>query len=186
MPETNTTDALTTIVKALTPLNSEERHRTVDAAMLFLGETAKAAPPVHVAADAGKGHEDGGYPPAVIGWMKQYDVSGEELDQVFHFNGDGSFAIHDVPGKSKREKTLHTYVLAGVGRYLTTNERAFDDKLARGFCETIGCYDPANHAAFLRDKGPEFSGDKNKGYSVTNVGVKRAATLIKELAGAAK
>jgi hypothetical protein len=105
---------------------------------------------------------------------------------VFHFNDDGTFDIHDAPGKSKKEKTLNTYILTGVGKYLTTKTRDFDDSMARGFCESIGCYDPANHASHLKNKGSEFSGDKNKGYSLTNVGVKRGAALVKELAGAVK
>jgi hypothetical protein len=176
MPATDTTAVLMTIVKALTPLSSEERNRTVDAAMLFLGETTKALN------DSGAGS----YPARVDAWMKQYGVSAKELDRVFHFNADGSFAIHDSPGKSKRDKTLHTYILVGIGNFLTTNDRAFDDKLARRFCKTIGCYDAPNHAAFLRNKGPEFSGDKSKGYSLTKIGVKRSAALVKELARAAK
>ena len=91
-----------------------------------------------------------------------------------------------MPGRSKKEKTLNAYILTGLGRFLTKNDRVFDDALARGFCETIGCYDPANHAAHLKDKGPEFTGDKSRGYSVTNLGIKRGAALVKEHAGAAK
>jgi hypothetical protein len=118
--------------------------------------------------------------------MKKHDISEEELDQVFHFGEDGSFVIHDVPGKSSREKTLATYALTGVGTFLTTNQRAFDDSTARGFCETIGCYDRTNHSKHLKEKHPEFTGDKSKGYSLTNPGLKRGAALVKELAGATK
>ena len=187
MPDADSTNALTAIIKALTPLASEERRRTVDAAMLFLGEPATTA---DVGRDVAKGTTHNsiaeGYPPAATRWLKQHDMSAEELDQVFHFNPDGSFEIHDAPGKSKKEKTLNTYTLTGLGSMLTTGERSFDDSLARGFCETIGCYDPANHAAYLKDKGAEFSGDKARGYSLTNVGVKRGTALVKELAGAGK
>jgi hypothetical protein len=186
MPDTDTTNALTTIIKALTPLKSNERHRIVDAAMLFLGETSVSTERGAEAADAQKEVGDGNYPAGARTWMKQNGVSAEELDMVFHFGSDGTFDIHDAPGKSKKEKTLNTYILTGLGRYLTTSERGFEDSLARGFCETIGCYDPANHAAHLKDKGAEFSGDKSKGYTLTNVGVKRGAALVKEVAGAAK
>jgi hypothetical protein len=63
----------------------------------------------------------------------------------------------------------------------------FENAMARGFCEKIGCYDQANHAVHLKkNKGGEFSGDKNKGYTLTSVGMKRGAALVKELAGAAK
>lgn len=190
MPDTDTnatTAALTTVIEALKPLGSEDRHRTVDAAMTFLGETAKVAPARRKAGTTGASEDagDGSYPAAVGKWMEKYEISGEELDQVFHFKDDGSFEIHDVPGRSKKEKTLNTYILTGVGQFLTTNERAFDDSTARAFCERMACYDPANHAVHLKRKHPEFSGDKKKGYSLTNVGVKRGAELVKELAGAA-
>lgn len=182
MASTDTTSALTSIINILTPLTSEDRHRTVNAAMLFLGETVKAPGP----AGTGKGVGEGSNPGAVGAWMTQYGVSQDQMDQVFHFNNDGSFSIHDAPGRSKKEKTLNTYILTGLGKFLMTNDRAFDNSMARGFCETIGCVDPGNHAAYLKNKGPEFSGDKNKGYSLTNVGVKRGAALVKELASAAK
>jgi hypothetical protein len=182
-----TTTALTTIISVLTPLNSEERHRTVDAAMLFLGETARLPARKREAAAEGdaRGAMDGDYTEKIQKWMEKYSVSPGELDQVFHFHDDGTFDIHGAPGRSKKEQTLNTYILTGLGKFLTTSDRTFDDATARGFCETIGCYDPANHAAHLKSKGPEFSGDKKKGYSLTNAGVSRGAALAKELAGGA-
>jgi hypothetical protein len=194
MSDTETTDALTQIIKVLTPLKSEDRRRTVAAAMLFLGETAEPTPaggaPAErktAAAGAGNGAGDSSYPAAASKWMEQQGISSEELDRVFHFKDDGTFDIHDVPGKSRRVKTLNTYILTGVGKSLVSNDRTFPDSMARDFCEKIGCYDKANHAAHLKNhKGAEFSGDKNKGYSLTNIGMKHGAALVKELAGAAE
>ncbi len=110
MASTDTTSALTSIINILTPLTSEDRHRTVNAAMLFLGETVKAPGP----AGTGKGVGEGSNPGAVGAWMTQYGVSQDQMDQVFHFNNDGSFSIHDAPGRSKKEKTLNTYILTGL------------------------------------------------------------------------
>jgi hypothetical protein len=46
MPENDSTGALTKIIEVLKPLTSEDRHRAVEAAMIFLGEkTTKAAEP---------------------------------------------------------------------------------------------------------------------------------------------
>jgi hypothetical protein len=67
-----------------------------------------------------------------------------------------------------------------------TGDRGFQDSSARSLCEILGCYDGPNHAKYLKAKGADFSGDKTKGYSLTKVGEKRAAELVKELAGAAK
>ena len=70
MAENSTTSALTTIINALQALTSEERHRTVDAAMLFLGENSastqrKPPKPAQVEIDAA-------YPPAVSEWMGKH------------------------------------------------------------------------------------------------------------------
>ena len=98
-----------------------------------------------------------------------------------------TFDIHDVPGKSKKEKTLNTYILTGLGTFLATSQKDFDDAVAREFCQTIGCYDNANHAAHLKDfKGSELTGNKNKGYTITKPGIKKGAALVKELAGGMK
>jgi hypothetical protein len=187
MGQAEVTDALTSIVKVLTPLTSDERRRTVDAAMMFLGEGGPTPSP------KGRTNEDDGGHAGAAGtsstaksWMKQNDVTQDELDHVFNFSGDGTFEIIDAPGKSKKEKSLNTYVLTGLGWFLATGERTFDDATARSTCEKIGCYDAANHASYLKDRGNEFTGDKTKGYSMTNPGIKRGAALVKEVASGAK
>ncbi len=120
--------------------------------------------------------------------MEQNNVSIEELEQVFHIETDGgTFEIHDVPGKSKKDKTLNTYILTGLGQFLATNAKAFEDALARQFCVEIGCYDRANHATHINKyKGSELSGNISKGFTITGTGLKRGAALVKEFVGAAK
>jgi hypothetical protein len=185
--QADTAAALTTIIAALTPLNSEQRKRTVGAAMIFLGETHIAKESSQLGGAEVDNDGDGtGLPANVQRWMKQNGVSADELEQVFQFNGDGTFDLLDAPGKTKKEKMLNTYVLAGLGKFLTTNDRNFDEATARTYCKTFGCYDQANHAAHMRDRGNEFTGDKSTGYTLTNPGVKRGAALVKELVGAGK
>jgi hypothetical protein len=182
---TDTTIALTKIIEALTPLQADERRRTVDAAMTFLGEPVKAAPGARKPG-TGEGDSGGDHPATASKWMETSGVTPEQLDQVFHFGGDGKFDILDAPGTTKKDQTLNTYILTGLGTYLATGNRAFDDATARGFCVKIGCYDAANHATHLKEKHPEFSGDKKTGYTLTTVGTKRGAALVKELAGVTK
>ena len=187
--------ALTKIIEVLQPLSSDERHRTMNAAMLFLGISAA---PTHQARDAAPNRNPAGddepdsddldgaaYSPQIKKWMRQNNVTSDELDRAFQFHADGTFDIHDVPGKSKKEQTLNTYIMTGLGRYLATGERGFDDATARQICEDVGCYDQANHATHLKTKGAEFSGDKSRGYILSNVGIKRGAALVKELAAGA-
>jgi hypothetical protein len=184
--------ALTQMISILERLKPEDRRRTVAAAMLFLGEptapiSVRTAPAGPETANAAAGIGDGSYSVAVSRWMDQYGISPGELDRVFHIGDDGTFDIHDVPGRSKKEQTLNTYILTGLGKWLASNDRTFDDATVRHFCEKIGCYDQANHAAHLKNhRSGEFSGDKNKGYTLTNVGLKRGAALVKELVGAAE
>jgi hypothetical protein len=184
--------ALATIITALEPLSAEDRQRTISAASVFYG-VAKPAPAPKQVDERAQRHHQGDedhtdHPQHFRQWVQKYNVSADELDRAFHFGADGAFDIHDVPGKSKKDKTLNTYVLTGLGHYLAsaTGERDFTDATARQFCEKIGCYDQANHAGTLKNhKGGEFSGDKSKGYSLTNVGLKNGAALVKELAGGA-
>jgi hypothetical protein len=185
-----TPETLTAIIKLLEPLSSAQRQRTVAAAMMFLGEAPLQKPSRQQEASGGgagtandDGEAQGGYPAQITKWMNQNNVSAEELDRVFHFHQDGTFDLLHAPGKSKREQTLNTYTLSGLGKYLAANDRTFDDATARGFCETIGCFDAGNHAKHLKGSRSEFSGDKTKGYSLTNVGIKRGAVLVKEVAG---
>ena len=115
-------EALLGLVRLLKPMTSEERHRAVNAAMTYVGEPfspANGSPSGgggRASADnAGGGGVDlGGYPKAVAAWMKQYDISPEVLDPIIQFQEDGTFAIHDVPGKTKKEQSLNVYTLTGV------------------------------------------------------------------------
>jgi hypothetical protein len=180
-----TPETLTAIIKLLEPLSSAQRQRTVAAAMMFLGEAPLEKPRQEKSGgstDNDDGGGEGDYSPQITKWMKQNEVSAEELDRVFHFNGDGTFDLLHAPGKSKKEQTVNTYVLTGLGKYLTANDRAFDDATARANCEKIGCFDKSNHATHIKNQ-PEFTGDRSKGYSITNPGIKRGAALVKEVAG---
>ncbi|HEY1934904.1 MAG TPA: hypothetical protein VGG99_23105 [Acetobacteraceae bacterium] len=82
-------DALTTVIKALKPLSSEDRRRMVDAAMVFLGEAAEGKPAVHKRDTDGPNEEAGdeGYSAPIGKWMRQYGISPNEMDHVFHFKG---------------------------------------------------------------------------------------------------
>jgi hypothetical protein len=185
MTNNKNTEALTKVIEALDPLDADERNRILSAVTAYFGWTASAAgskTPGAKTPGVGNGDRDA----SIKQWMDRNGVSDHQLEQVFHFNGDGTFDIHDVPGSNNKAKTLNTYVLTGLGTYLATNSKAFTDDAARQFCKKIGCLDQNNHAATLKDKGAEFSGDKKKGYELTSVGMKRGADLVKELAGASK
>jgi len=113
------------------------------------------------------------------GW-RNITFLADQLDQVFHLSGDGTFDIRDVPGSSKRDRTLNAYILTGLGTFLTTGQQGFDSSTAREFCEKLGCFDKSNHSTYLKNyRGSDFSCSSTKVYTLTPVGLKSAAFLVK-------
>lgn len=185
MTKTKTTDVLASIVGFLEPMESEERMRIINAALVLLGESAAPAK-----SGGGAGVQDnidfgsnlGDLPPRARAWMKQHSVSGGELEQVFNVvDGVAEVIASHMPGKSKKEQTYSAYVLTGIAQLIATGNANFSDNDARNVCVNAGCYDSGNHATTMKEKGNEFSGSKDKGWVLTAPGLKRGAELIKEL-----
>jgi hypothetical protein len=186
MTNKKTTEIVAEIVELLTPLDSPERARAIKASLVLLGETATADPPKGGVDSGSSALDDSGemstLPSRARTWMKQNGVSLEELQQVFHLeNGSAEVIAGEIPGKNKKEKTYNAYVLAGLAKLLSTGSPAFDDKTARALCLSSGCYDKANHSVTIKERGNEFTGAKEKGWILTTPGLKRAATLVKEM-----
>ncbi len=185
MTTKKSTEIVSEIVELLTPIDSAERLRVVQASMMLLGETFTCGSRQVDGGGDSLGEAEGELstlPMRARTWMKQNSITSDEIQQVFHLADDGADVIAgDVPGKNKKEKTLNAYVLAGLSKLLSTGEAAFDDKSARSLCEKFACYDPANHSSTIKDKGNEFTGAKDKGWTLTAPGLKRAAALVKEI-----
>ncbi len=183
---TDATEVLTKVIDLLKPLNPDDRQRTVSAAFTFLGDDGWRGGDNRSSAETShRSANGGGQQGSREIWMKQQGVTEEHLDLVFLFHSDGKFDVHGVPGKTKKEKTLNAYVLTGLGVYLSSGTRDFSDELARELCQRVGCLDKSNHATTLTDKGADFSGDKTKGWMITNVGLKSGAMIVKAAAASA-
>ena len=117
-------------------------------------------------------------------WAKQNGILREQLDAVFQIEGEKVEVIaSDVLGSNNKDKTHNAYVITGIAALLSKGEPKFDDDAARTLCKTLGCYNDANHLAYMRDKGNELSGSKERGWTLTAPGLKRGATIVKELTG---
>ena len=185
MPKTKTTDVLAVIVGLLEPMESEDRVRIINAALILLGESAA---PTKVGSGSGAyysadfGGNLGELPPRAGTWMKQCGISSNELEQVFNVvDGVAEVIASHMPGKNKKEQTLNAYVLAGIAKLVATGNASFSDNEARDLCVRSGCYDSGNHAATMKNKGNDFTGTKDKGWTLTAPGLKRGAELVKEL-----
>lgn len=182
---------LTTLVETLQGLaKGDERLRAVGAAMTFLGEPWP--PEATSSRNDGdhKGAKDNGSEDpnadkrihsAARSWLRQQSVSIDELENVFNFAG-GEFSVLEVPGTKMRERALNTYVLQGLGTFLTTGNKTFADDGARNACQSLGCLDQGNHAKTLKERNTQhLAGDKDKGWTITSPGLKEAAALVKAL-----
>ncbi len=174
-------DAMTKVVEILTPLSSEDRTRVIGAALALLGDVQSRSGLQATDGQIADDSDLGVLPPRAKHWMSQNGILAAELQHVFHIADGAAEVIAAVPGRNKKEQTYNAYVLTGLGQLLVTGSATFSDKTARALCETSGCYDSANHAAHLKDKGNEFTGSKDKGWTLTAPGLKRAANLVKEL-----
>jgi hypothetical protein len=176
----------TKVVQVLTPLSTTDRARLVIAAFAILGDAVPNITPRNIVRNAregaaAEGGDIGDLPLRARTWMNQNGISSAELEQVFHLAESDVEVIATVPGKNKKEQTYNAYILTGVGQLLLAGTAAFSDKAARALCESSGCYDQANHSASIRDRGNEFTGTKDKGWTLTAPGLKRAAEIVKGL-----
>ena len=180
-------DVVNRVVEALEPFSSDERKRIIKATLTVLeDEVALDAPKASASPAAPETHTLGleNIHQTALRWMKTFNVSREELDQVFQIeSGSASVLSVELPGANKRANTQHAYVLAGIASLIATGDGNVDDKSARALCETLGCYDSNNHSATMKDIGSVLNGSKNAGYKLTAPGLKEGASLVKRIAG---
>jgi hypothetical protein len=181
MEMTTPINAVAKLVELLTPLPSDDRLRTIQAAMILLGESQSGVTERAEKTTHEENVELDALPARARTWMRQNGISAAQLHQVFHISEGAVEVIAGVPGKNRKEQTYNAYILTGLGQFLLTGNPTFQDKPARAFCESSGCYDSANHSVHIRKRGREFTGSKEKGWTLTAPGLQRAAEIVKQL-----
>jgi hypothetical protein len=175
--------AIEAVVRILGPLETDERQRVLQGVLVILRESLPTSGGVDFDRSSGSNLESN-VPNRARLWMRQNNLKDEQLSQVFDLSdGVATIIASGVSGKNNSEKTIKAYVLAGVAGFLSSGEPTFDDKTARLLCETLGCYDNTNHSKYMKDKGNNFVGDKDKGWKLTAPGLKNGAVIVKELSG---
>jgi hypothetical protein len=182
----NIADIASKMFHLLDPLTSEDRQRAMNGALAMLGEAPGQSAPTPVAvsgvAAAAPGPNVIGLSPKGGAWMKQNGLTLDQVERVFDISNQGvDLMAAEAPGRNRKEQTRNTYVLVGLSRMLASGDANFADKDARKACEDLGCYDPANHAAYMNDRGNLLTGSKSTGWKLTSPGLKFGADLVKEL-----
>ena len=182
------TKILTDLINLLDPLSPDERRRMVNSALTFIDGTHLPGQPIPAGAEAKTPSTDETMTdahPKVKAWMQKNGITYDDLQQVFHIgDNDEVGLICAVPGKGMREQTLQVYLLTGLSNFIKNGDARFDDTQAREWSKEAGCYDAPNHTKSIKEKGNEFTGDKQKGWTLTAPGLKRVAGLVKEIANA--
>lgn len=182
MSKKTITDVVSLIVSALEPFSSEDRHRVISASMTLLGETGSIRQEGSNKAKNEDDSNDSELPGRANSWMKQNGLTLDQIRQTFHWGNEGIEVIAaEVPGKNNRERVRNAYILLGIAQFLASGTANFDDKSARELCEKLGIYDRTNHMKYMKG-GNEFTGSKDRGWTLTAPGLKHGAALIASLA----
>lgn len=183
-------DAIAKVLAALEPLDAAGRDRVANWINAKLEMSAFGASPKSTTTDSKAGNATAAHTaaqldgiastPKVALWLKQNELTEEVLSEVFHIAGEGTAVLTtEMPGKSDSERAMNCYLLTGAASFITTGLPTFTDKAGRELCSSTGCYDHTNHAK--RIKGKELTGSKEKGWTLTGPGLKKAASLIKQI-----
>lgn len=183
MPDSLTT-AMSKIVEILTPLDGDQRRRVVQASFALLGE--ESGSPKSLGSVAAKRNEEtsgeviDGISPAATAWLMKAKITREQLEQCFHFDG-GVVKVISLPGGATKriDQVIHTYLMQGFAAFLATGAPSFTNQEARDLCEHFGCYDPTNHAKYIKEFGNRITGSKTAGWKLTAPGLTAAAELLR-------
>lgn len=179
MAKPKITDVTSKIVELLEPIESEGRHRIIQAALLLLGEGSVDSRRNQKEEETGDGTPLHDLPGQTRPWMKQNSITSDDLHEMFHFSNGATEIIGTIQGKTDKEQTQNAYILLGVKEYLTSGDPSFSDKDARAMCVSAGCFNSGNHTSYLKAMGNWIAGSKEKGWKLTAPGLKHAASLIK-------
>jgi hypothetical protein len=181
MTKKSITEIVGTFVDLLAPLPSEDRRRIIHAALTLLGEDAVTKVNVGQREEQQDSEGTSNLPPRAHTWMRQNGLSIDQLFQVYHLDNENVEIIaSEILGKNNREKVRNAYVLQGIASLLRSGDARFDDAAARALCESHGFFDGTNHMKYMKG-GNEFTGSKDKGWTLTAPGLKLGASLVAQL-----
>lgn len=120
--------------------------------------------------------------PSATRWLKQNNLSAQDLEQVFDISPGSVEIIVGALSGSKKEQTVAAYLLQGAASLLASDQASFTDQQARDLCDKMGCYDVTNHSKNVSDLGNRVTGSKKTGWKLTAPGLIAAATTVRTAA----
>lgn len=175
------------VYELIEPLDSMDRHKVVAGVLALLGETPL---------NPGNGSPTGGSKigtgssglttgPNASRWIEQNKLSREMLEQVFHFgDNDVQIIASSIPGSTKKEKTVNSYLLMGAQSLLAFDDSSFTESDAIAFCKHHQCYDRNNHTTNRKEVGNRTVGNRKEGFKLAAPGLTAAAEVVRQAAGA--
>jgi hypothetical protein len=120
-------------------------------------------------------------------WIRRNGLTAAQLSKIFSLGLDQiELVARSVPGTGKKNRMRNVLLLSCTASYLGTGAARTDDETLRESLAHYNAYDAANFARDIRALGPEVSGSKESGYTLTARGLAAAADLIKEMTTARK
>jgi hypothetical protein len=178
------------IFNLLEPYSSEIRQKTVHAALVLLGESGLSAigSGGRVAEDTAASltsslsdFEGTKLGPKALKWAQRNGLTRAMLDEVFYLTDDNVDIIASrVPGPTRREMVVQSYLLSGIRGLLREDTPVLDDGDAIAVCKRLAAYDKNNHTTNRAAVGNRMSGTKPR-FTLTGPGEAAAADLIKQM-----
>jgi hypothetical protein len=112
--------------------------------------------------------------------LRKEGIDPDSLHNVFCIEDENvELIISDLPGGTKKQKTVNLYLLRGFTEFLKTGTPSFCDTTARELCQTYGVYDSGNHAITMKGLQGKMIGSKTDGFRLTVPGMNEALKIVK-------
>src|SRR5437667_236045 len=112
MKSDNIASTMTKMVALLEPLEKDVRRRVIQATLTLLGDEGGSMSAI-TRTDVREDQAKGKFPRRAESWMRQYELSEDELNHVFHVDGNHvEIVASQVAGKTNKERTLNAYLLS--------------------------------------------------------------------------
>lgn len=115
-------------------------------------------------------------------FLVRNEISGEQLDKVFDFDGNKyEIIVNNLNDATNSKKQVKLALLLGAKSLLEADESFFTKDSLIEICKKYSCFDQANFSAYMKKNKLWFL-SKDSGWTLTKPGQQEAVKVIKELA----